>query len=626
MSDDPYSKWLGLPPGPRPPKAHELLGLPANPADAALIDQAAARRMDQLDQFALSNDRATRTQVQQLMNEVAKARTKLVGRVPKPKPNAKTKPKRDDAPAAKTPPAPPTQQATPPTKPTPSARAAVSTPAPKPTPQPVPAGDRSALQSAIAFWVLVVSGWAATLVVAYTVTFNYFKPDPLPSEPPPATAGYQRDAGPSDPGPNGPAVPINPEDTEADPGIEPAAEATGPTEEELAAQQAEQERLALKKQEAEQERLAAERRKTEQQQEELRRQQQAEQRRMEAERKQAIEKQQQEELRRQELAKQKWRDDYFAERDRLRGDAKVALIKRAFIEWNGGHQVEIESEFENGRLVGIDLESKINQSKNQLTDLTPLAGLQLRSLKLKGRKLKTLAPLKGMPLELLELDRCESLEDISALKGMPLKSVSISDALIKDLEPLRGMPLKTFYINNCKQITTTAPLKGAELASVHISNCLRLVDLNGLEHMKAEKLKAVFYYNLGLTDLTALKGLTFDHLSIKESGHFKSLEFLQGITVNVLELEAEQVEDLSPLKRANITHMLKLDGDQISDLTPLSRLRCRYVTLNCPNLKSLRGLESMPSLQSVSTYTRIPDKEVNRLKKAKPKLKVNLHY
>ena len=86
MAHDAYSKWLGLPPGKRPPKAHELLGLPANPTNAAQIDEAAGRRMDQLDRFALSNDRATRQQVQQLMNEVAKARTRLVARIPKPKP------------------------------------------------------------------------------------------------------------------------------------------------------------------------------------------------------------------------------------------------------------------------------------------------------------------------------------------------------------------------------------------------------------------------------------------------------------------------------------------------------------------------------------------------------------
>lgn len=71
---------MGLPAGPRPPRAHVLLGVEPDVNDPSIIEAAVQRRMDQLDQYALSNDRETREQVQKLMNEVAKARVKLTQR------------------------------------------------------------------------------------------------------------------------------------------------------------------------------------------------------------------------------------------------------------------------------------------------------------------------------------------------------------------------------------------------------------------------------------------------------------------------------------------------------------------------------------------------------------------
>ena len=44
MSEDAYTKWLNIPPGPRPPKPHELLGIDPGVTDPGAIDAAAAKQ------------------------------------------------------------------------------------------------------------------------------------------------------------------------------------------------------------------------------------------------------------------------------------------------------------------------------------------------------------------------------------------------------------------------------------------------------------------------------------------------------------------------------------------------------------------------------------------------------
>ena len=54
--------------------------------------------------------------------------------------------------------------------------------------------------------------------------------------------------------------------------------------------------------------------------------------------------------------------------------------------------------------------------------------------------MRTLAPLKGMPLESIDITECANLTDISALKGMPLKTLIFDPArAAKGIEVIRAM-------------------------------------------------------------------------------------------------------------------------------------------------------------------------------------------
>ncbi|MBT3202051.1 MAG: hypothetical protein HN350_19285, partial [Phycisphaerales bacterium] len=78
MASDFYTEWLKVPSGPRPPDHYTLLGVKVFCRDQDVIEQAARRQLTRLDEFALYPDRDTRDAVQDMMNEVARARVDLV--------------------------------------------------------------------------------------------------------------------------------------------------------------------------------------------------------------------------------------------------------------------------------------------------------------------------------------------------------------------------------------------------------------------------------------------------------------------------------------------------------------------------------------------------------------------
>jgi len=78
MAVDFYTKWLDVLPGPRPPDYYTLLGVEVFCRDLDAIEQATRRQLTRLDDFALHPDRKTRDAVQNMMNEVARARVDLV--------------------------------------------------------------------------------------------------------------------------------------------------------------------------------------------------------------------------------------------------------------------------------------------------------------------------------------------------------------------------------------------------------------------------------------------------------------------------------------------------------------------------------------------------------------------
>ena len=77
----------------------------------------------------------------------------------------------------------------------------------------------------------------------------------------------------------------------------------------------------------------------------------------------------------------------------------------------------------------------------QISDLSPLAGMDLEELQCGCSLVSDLSPLKGMKLQRL---LCDStlVSDLAPIQGMPLTELTCEDSRIVDLAIIKDMPLK----------------------------------------------------------------------------------------------------------------------------------------------------------------------------------------
>ena len=91
-------------------------------------------------------------------------------------------------------------------------------------------------------------------------------------------------------------------------------------------------------------------------------------------------------------------------------------------------------------LRGLPIEA-VDLDHTRVTDLASLHGMRLRWLRLGNKRAFDLSPLAGMPLEFIDLTEVDA--DLSPLRGCPLKTVMMTNSKITDLSPLRDCPLET---------------------------------------------------------------------------------------------------------------------------------------------------------------------------------------
>ena len=95
------------------------------------------------------------------------------------------------------------------------------------------------------------------------------------------------------------------------------------------------------------------------------------------------------------------------------------------------------------------LTTLVLQGCYQMSNLEPLRGMRkLRTLSIAGCRVRTLEPLKTLPLEVLDMKDNVDIEDLSPLWAMPLVNLDLQRcAKVHDLTPLRGLKLQTIAIS-----------------------------------------------------------------------------------------------------------------------------------------------------------------------------------
>ncbi len=217
---------------------------------------------------------------------------------------------------------------------------------------------------------------------------------------------------------------------------------------------------------------------------------------------------------------------------------------------------------------------------NQLTDLRGLEGMPLADLDCSNNQISDLSVLSTIPT--LKSLGCvgNRIVDLSPLQGARLNKLSCGYNWIESLEPLRGTPLIKLnaYSNN---ISDLSPLKGMPIADLNLGGN-RIKSLDPLQGMPLDDLTVS---ENAIVDLTPLSGAPLVVLGIANN-QVESIDPIAGAPLKELKAERNRVRDLSPLK-GNAPSKLSLSGNPITDVTPLAGKDFNYLMLSDTKIRSL---------------------------------------
>lgn len=213
----------------------------------------------------------------------------------------------------------------------------------------------------------------------------------------------------------------------------------------------------------------------------------------------------------------------------------------------------------------------------QISDLSPLAGLHLARLGLGGNRITgvSVLPTCGDLTELLLTGN--PIADIGALAQIgTLQSLDLSDTLVTDISPLAGLPLAFLSLLE-SPVQDYAPLK--ELPQLV---WLRLSDLTAEQAAicgELYRMQDLTMYRCNVSDLSMLQNLT---------------------DLSFLDLMNNHVSDLGPIGRFSKLEGLGIEGNPLTDLSALLRLdRLAYINLSNVDAADYTVLASLPSLHTV---------------------------
>jgi internalin A len=212
--------------------------------------------------------------------------------------------------------------------------------------------------------------------------------------------------------------------------------------------------------------------------------------------------------------------------------------------------------------------TRINISKSNISDISPLAGLPLVHLDLSDNHITDLTPLAGITtLSTLVLYRQspDYITDISPLDNLTaLTLLDLEANKIADVNPLRKMKLLRYLHLKDNRLTTIEPL--TDISALELVN----LSLNALTD---------------LSPLTSSKGITTLYA---DANRITSLDFLSELkNITHISLNRNRISDLTPLDNLTTPKYLSFDMNYITDIEilriPMTYRKITYLSLayNC---------------------------------------------
>jgi len=204
-------------------------------------------------------------------------------------------------------------------------------------------------------------------------------------------------------------------------------------------------------------------------------------------------------------------------------------------------------------------------------------GRDIRVVAVNDPAIEDISPLEGLPLVGLDLRGCR-VSDIGPLKGMPLEQLYLEDNRVRDISALRGMPLVELYLSNTR-VEDLSPLKGARFLQKLNLVGTRVSDLSPL---RGTPIQMLWLTGCPVRDISPLRDVpTLVSLTIAET-KVSDLNPLKGHSIRRLHIAGSEVTDLSPLEWTHLTRLIFTPGkitkgmDVIRDMSTLGQLDTQF--------------------------------------------------
>lgn len=187
-------------------------------------------------------------------------------------------------------------------------------------------------------------------------------------------------------------------------------------------------------------------------------------------------------------------------------------------------------------------------------DLTPLDGLvHLRSLWMdSGAGVATFEPLRGlMKLKYIHCPH-NDVTDLSPLQGAPIDTLRIWGWKGDDLGPLRGMPIETLCVGH-SNVSDLRPLVGMPLKNLEI-NLSKVSDLSPIAGTRLEEL---LMEDTLVDDLSIVRGMPLKNLAFRRSRVAKT-DAIRGLPLKALCLDYDHGRDKEIVESLELLEMINL--------------------------------------------------------------------
>ncbi len=262
--------------------------------------------------------------------------------------------------------------------------------------------------------------------------------------------------------------------------------------------------------------------------------------------------------------------EFARKRDKLPANEQLVLIADELKKYNGAVDVKIrDHQITDGKITVLDL-----QDNRKLTSIAPLYGLPLETLCLRdAHSLHDLRPLKEARLRELDLHACVKLVSLEGIEGSQITELTMSKCpKIVSLEPLAGMRLTRLNLSDCHELRDLRPLKGMKLTELNLHVCAKLTSLEGIEDSQITELTMSKCPKI--VNLKPLQRLSLTRLNLSDCHELRDLRPLKGMKLTELNLH----------KCLKLTSLAGIEGMPITTLNVHS----------CRSLRSLKGVEGMP--------------------------------